>query len=108
MSLRLTPPEPVDVVSAEEVRAVIATTDRELAELDREVQAALGDAESAEALAREAGVDGRASTWAMLRMQRFLDGLRSETDIEIIELLDVARTRARARLEEARAEADRV
>jgi len=106
MSLRITPPEPVDVVSADEVRAIIGATDRELAELDREVQSALATAESAESLAREAGVDGRASTWAMLRMQRFLDGLRGETEAEIIALLDVARTRARKRVDEARAEAD--
>jgi hypothetical protein len=108
MSLRLTPPEPVDVVSAEEVRAIIATTDRELAELERAVSEAMEIAESAEARAREAGADGRASMWAMLRMQRFLDGLRGETEAEVTALLDVARGRARVRLEEARAEADAI
>jgi hypothetical protein len=104
-SFRLTPPEPLDLVPAEQVRAMIASTDRELATLEREAETARGAADAAEARAREAGVDGRASTWAMVRMQRFIDGLRSEADRDVNEMLDVARARARARLDDAHAEA---
>jgi hypothetical protein len=104
-SFRLTPPEPLELVPADEVHAMIASTDRELAMLEREAAAACGAADEAEARAREAGVDGRASAWAMVRMQRFLDGLRGEADREVNEVLDVARARARARIDDAHAEA---
>jgi len=102
---RLTLPEPVDLVSAEEVNATIAQIDRDLSDLERRADEASTRADIAESRAAELGIDGKASTWAMVRLQRFLDGLRAENDHDIDEMLDVAKARAAARLEEADAAA---
>lgn len=108
MPVRLSPPELVDLVPAERVREIIALTDRDIAELERRANEACGEADQAELRAQESGVDGRSSTWAMVRMQRFLDGLRSEGERDAQALRDLAHERAELRLSDARAEAARI
>ncbi len=46
--------------------------------------------------------------WAMVRMQRFFDGLRNEVEQEVQLIGDLARRRARIRVDEAHAEAARI
>ncbi|MCU1457414.1 MAG: hypothetical protein JWL73_1506, partial [Actinomycetia bacterium] len=74
--LRLPEPEHFDFVSEEQVRGLIATTERELSVLIRRVAEAGADAELARDQAEAAGVDPRLSTRTMLRLQHFLDSLR--------------------------------
>jgi hypothetical protein len=105
---RLSPPEPFEIVSASEVREIIEATDRELSELETRAADATTAADAAERRARDADADNATATWAMVRLQHFLDNLRAENarDIEII--LDVADQRARLRRDEARAEVERI
>src|SRR5262245_60092988 len=102
---RLTPPDPVDLVPADSAQASIAETTREVAQLQREAELATLAADAAEARAAEAGVDGRAATWALVQMQRFLDGLRADVERDAQSIRDLAKERARIRLDQARTEA---
>ena len=101
-------PGTVDLVPANEVWEIITAADRELASLERRAREAAREADEAEQRAREAGIDGCASRWAMVRLQWFLDDLRSEADDQVDRLRDVARQRARRRIDEAEEEASRV
>jgi hypothetical protein len=107
-SVRLSPPDLVDLVPATQVRDLIANTDRELADLERQAEDACNAADQAELRAQETGVDGRSATWAMVRMQRFLDGLRADTDAEVESLRDLATAQARRRIADAHAEGRRI
>ena len=105
---RLAPPEPIDLVSADEVERLISSTDEELAALDREAVAALAAADEAEAWMRSAQVDEQSSTWAMVRLQRFLAALREEAERDSETVVELAQRRAAFQLAEARAEAARI
>ena len=105
-SVRIDRPEPVEMVDAAEVNALIAATDDRLADLERRAQAASALAERAAERARAEGVDEAAATWAMVRLQRFLDGLIAEAERDVDAMLAAARQGA-ARIDEARADATR-
>src|SRR5262245_6507370 len=102
---RLTPPEPVDLVPVERVRELIARTQRELTDLGNAAEASVAEADELEAHTQDAGLDDQTSTWTMVRLQRFLDDLRAESDSDVAAIVQVARQRARIRLDEARAAA---
>jgi len=94
-------PEPLDVIPVERVSTLIADADRDFVELERRAAEATADAEEAERLAGEMGVDPKSSTWTMVRLQRFLDGLREEAARDAAATVQVARHRARVRIQEA-------
>jgi hypothetical protein len=99
---RLTPPAPFEVVSGEQVGHIIEATDREFVELERRAAEVRAEADEATRRAEAAGVDPNSSTWTMVRLQRFLDGLRDEAQRDAAATIEVARHRARLRVEEAR------
>jgi len=101
----LTRPVALDVVPASEVANLIETTDRDFSQLERDASAARDAALDAETKARQAGVDPKSSAWTMVRLQRFLDGLHEEAMRDAAATIEVARQRARMRLDEARANA---
>jgi hypothetical protein len=103
----LTPPEPLDLVAFEHVRAIIEESDRDLTELERRATEATAEADEAEARAADAGVDGPASQWTLVQMQRFVNSLRAEAELERNAILEVARYRARVRVNDARADVER-
>jgi hypothetical protein len=104
----LTPPEPLDLVAFDHVRAIIEDTDRDLTELERLAIAATAEADEAEARAADAGVDAPASHWTLVQMQRFVNSLRAEADLERNAIVEVARYRARVRVDDARADVERM
>ena len=97
---RLDPPRALDLIPAEQVRDIIARTDHELTELERSAEDAHGTAERAERAVREAGLDPESSAWTMVRLQRFLEGLRDETQRDVETMLELARQQARIQLTE--------
>ena len=97
---RLDPPRALDLIPAEQVRDIIARTDHELTELERSAEDAHGAAERAERAVREAGLDPESSAWTMVRLQRFLEGLREETQRDVETILELARQQARIQLTE--------
>jgi len=99
---RLTPPSPVDVVPVDRVAEVIESADREISELEQRAADLRARAERAEVDAKTSGMDPEASTWGILRLQRFLDLLREETTRDAAATVDIAKHRARLRLEDAR------
>jgi hypothetical protein len=107
-TLRITPPTAVELIPGDEVAELIAETDRRLASLEREVAAATGVADDAERRAAAEGVDGPTSTWAIVRLQRFLDDLREEAERDAQTVLNAARKGAQTRVEAARAGATQV
>jgi hypothetical protein len=104
----LTPPEPLNLIAFEHVRAIIEDTDRDLTELERLAAEATAEADEAEARAADAGIDGPASHWTLVQMQRFVDGLRAEAQLERTAILEVARYRARLRVEDASPDVQRM
>jgi hypothetical protein len=104
---RLNLPQRLDVIPASEVGELIEQTDREFVQLERLAAEARAEAEEQERLAAAEGVDPKSSSWTMMRLQRFLDGLHEEAGRDASATVEVAQQRARLRLEEARAEADR-
>jgi hypothetical protein len=104
---RLSPPQQLDIVPASEVGSILEQTDRDFVELERVHEETRAEAEEAEALAAAEGVDPKSSTWTMVRLQRFLDGLREEATRDASATVEVAQQRARVRLEEAHEEAER-
>lgn len=102
--VRLAPPEPVDLVPAEEVSELIAATDRDLAEMELRVEQARGAADEAEGWLRESGVDEQASTWTLVRLQRFVTELREEAHRDANDVIELATHRAALRHSEAQAE----
>ena len=107
MTTRLTPPEPVDLVPASSVAQIIVETDRELTELEQRWQASEAEADAAEAWFREAGIEEEVSTWVMIRLERFLAGLREEAERDAQNIVDLARHRSALRVAEAQAEVNR-
>jgi hypothetical protein len=99
-SSRLTPPQALDLVSADRVRDMIAHADAELSALERDAETSTSAADRAEGAVKEAGLDPEATTWTMVRLQRFLDGLRDETQRDVETMLELARQQARFRLSE--------
>jgi hypothetical protein len=103
--LKLKRPELVEMVDPAEVHAMIAATDARLSDLERQVAESAAEAQRVEDRARSEGVDAQAATWAMVRLQRFIDGLIEEAERDAAALIEAARLGARARVEEARADA---
>ncbi|MFN8019183.1 MAG: hypothetical protein U0P45_13820 [Acidimicrobiales bacterium] len=101
-------PELVDVVPADQADALVAATRASLAALAQEAEELARAADAAEREAQAMGADpvllGRATEAA----QRFIDELRDRTDAELRTILDDATDRSRRRIDEARAEADRI
>lgn len=105
---RLAPPEPVDLVPADEVSELIAAADRDLTELELRVEQATAAADEAEGWVRESGVDEQASTWTLVRLQRFVTDLREEADRDAHDVIEVATHRAALRHSQAQAEIARL
>jgi hypothetical protein len=103
---RLDPPQALDLVPAEQVRDIIANTDSELSELERSAEFAHDAAERAERAISEAGLDPESSAWTMVRLQRFLAGLRDEAQRDVETMLELARHQARIRSNEVGASRD--
>ena len=99
---RLASPQPVDLVREDEAKALIESAERGLAQLEELANAASLAAEQAEEAARAEGAQAGGSPWAMIRLQGFLDDLRTEVDHDVELLLATAHRQADARLEEAR------
>jgi hypothetical protein len=106
--LRLTPPEPVELISPVEAAAIIDETHRDLEAWERRAADARDTADAAHAQAALEGADEQSSTWAIVRLQRFLDGLRQEAEDDAQTVVEAARRGARARVEEARAGATQI
>jgi hypothetical protein len=106
-SARPSLPQQLDIVPAAEMSSILEQTDRDFVELERVHGETLADADEAEALAAAEGVDPTSSTWTMVRLQRFLGGLREEAERDAAATVQVAQQRARVRVEEAREEAER-
>jgi hypothetical protein len=101
-------PSPVELIAADEVRRVIADVDLRLATLERKAAESRATADELERRAEAEGVGAEASTWAIVRLQRFLDGLRAEAEQDAATIVAAARKGADARIEEARADAAHV
>jgi hypothetical protein len=101
--MHVTRPEPVELIPGEEVDHLIAEIDLRLASLEREAANANTIADDAARRAGREGVDEQTSTWAIVRLQRFLDGLREEAEHDARTVVTAARKGASARVEEARA-----
>lgn len=106
--LTLPIPELVDVIPAEQADALIHAARRELAQLNDRLQAALVAADAAERRSRSVGADSTLLGRAAEQVQLFIEEHRSATDAELKVLLDAASDQARARVEGARADADRM
>ena len=70
---RLTPPRPVELVPADEAGSLIDGAHRELSHLEQRAASARMAADETRARAEREGADERASAWAIVRLQRFLD-----------------------------------
>lgn len=105
--LGIQPPEPLELVGSAQATEIIASAERDLVELQRAADAAEHAADDAEAEARASGAELDASPWALVRMQTFLDGLRTEVARDIETMLTTARRQATARIPEARVEVAR-
>jgi hypothetical protein len=104
--VRIEPPQPVELVSVEVVEELVARTRNELATLERQVDEANAAADATEARASAEGADERSTNWTMVQLQRFLNGLRDELDLELRAIAEVADHRAKIRVEEAHAQAE--
>jgi len=93
MTRGVVPPPVVEVVAAEVVAARIAATDRELAALDAELVALRADADALEAEGEP--FDPETHAFVAIRLQRFLEDLRTEANAEIDALRSVAEARVR-------------
>jgi hypothetical protein len=82
------------VVPADEVRAIVEATDRELRALEDRLAAATAAADAAEAEARAAGVSEGSSVRSMIELQQVLEQLRVRAEEDADRLLDAARGRA--------------
>jgi hypothetical protein len=102
---RFSRPVPLDVVPAAEVGDLIESADHEFVALERELAERSAEAAELEASAKTMGVDPDGSTWGMIQLQRFLEGLRHEAHRDADASLEVARHRARVRLVDAEEEA---
>ncbi|WP_426573601.1 hypothetical protein [Aquihabitans sp. McL0605] len=101
-------PELVDVIPVEQADAIIAVARQELADLSHEVDAAVLAADAAERHAASQGADPALAGQAAEQLQAFIEHRRAETDAELKLLLDEASAQAGARIDDARAEADRI
>jgi hypothetical protein len=91
---QLAAPELVELLAPDDVSSLIGDTHRELARLEHRAAQARATADQLEHRAKLEGADERASTWAIVRMQRFVDGLREEAERDSETLVDAARRRA--------------
>ncbi len=105
---RFAPPAPLELVSVDEMTALILDADAELSRLEARAAEATAAADHAEERAQALGIDERGPAWAMASLQRFLAQWNDEVDREAASILSAAREGARVRLDEARAEVARV
>jgi len=105
---RLTLPESLDIIPASEVSQLIEATDSDFAEVESRARAAVDEADRAEAEARDAGLDTEDATWSMVRLQSFITSLREEAERDAAATIEVARHRARVRLQDAAVEAEQI
>src|SRR5262245_48934135 len=105
---RLTRPAALNVIPAADVRDLIEATDRDFIEKEQRAADAVAEAERAEKRAFEAGIDPKGATWAMARMQSFLQTLHEEAERDAAATIDVARRRARMHRDEGRALAEQL
>jgi hypothetical protein len=101
---RLTPPQPLELVPAADAVALIDAARRELDELGTRAAEARAVADEVSARAEREGADERASTWAIVRLQRFIDTLREEVERDAQTVVDAARRGVRDRSAESRGE----
>lgn len=106
--LQLPVPELVDVIPVEQADAILAVARQELSDLTHQVEAARLAADAAERQVLAQGADAALVGRAAEQVQRFIDERRQATDEELRVLLDAASAQAKSRIEEARAEADRI
>jgi hypothetical protein len=92
---KLSKPQALDVIPASEVSSLIEETDRVFVQLERELEIASAAADELEAQAAAEGIDPTASTWTMVRLQRFLEDLRDEAERDAAATIEVAQQRAR-------------
>ena len=101
-------PELVDVVPADQADELVRATRESLAALSHQASEVAQAADAAEREAKAMGADpvmlGRATEAA----QRFIDEQRDRTDAELRTILDDASARSRRRIDEARADAERI
>src|SRR5262245_8128046 len=104
---RLQAPEVLDLVEADQVGEQIANTERDLADLEQRATEASNAATRAEDAAQAVNIDTSATTWTIVRLQRFLEDLRAEAERDARAMIDVARHHAQLRVDDARAMAAR-
>jgi hypothetical protein len=98
----------VDVVPAAEAEQLVVRAREALADVQREAAAAELAAAAAERQATLCGADPLLLGRATEQAERLLEHERDRVDAELRSLLDAAADQARARIEEARTEADRI
>jgi hypothetical protein len=99
---------PVELVSLDEVQALITQFDAEISELEERAAQATSAAEQCEARASLLDLSGQNRTWAMASLQRFLAEWEQEVGAEARSIVEGARSGARLRIDEAHAEAARL
>jgi len=99
---RVQAPEALDLVDAAQFSGDVAEIERELAELTERAAAAVAAADDAETTARSVDIDVAATTWTIVRLQRFLDDLRAEAERDAATMVEVSRYHARVRAADAR------
>jgi len=93
--VRAPAPAVLDLVSADEISALLASTQHDLDMLEREAVEVSALADAAEESGRSSSVDTGSTTWTIVRLQRFLDDLRVEAHRDAAAVVDIARHQAR-------------
>jgi hypothetical protein len=101
-------PNPVELLSGPEVDDLLARTQQDLARLERERQIAETAAIEAEQAVDGVPDDPPLHEWTSAQLDRFIEQLRTEHEVEMQGILDGARARARTLLDRAQTEADLV
>jgi len=96
---RLELPNELDFVPRDDVIGLIESADRDLAQLEKCATALRAEARQVEDAAKRSGVDPDSSSWALVRLQFFLDQLREESRREAAAAVEVAHRRAAVLLE---------
>ena len=106
--LSLPGPELVDVVPVDVADALIAQVRQDLHDLNHQLEGTVLAADAAERQVEAVGADAMLVGRAAEQVQRFIEERRTATDQELKLLLDAAADQSRHRIDEARAEADRM
>jgi hypothetical protein len=100
--------EPVELVPSVDVDALIADAHDEFSRLEDRAAEASAAADQAEARARAQSIDPASAPKAMAKMQQFIAQWRGDVDAEAERIVEAARAGARIRVDEAKAEVDRI